>query len=83
MAARRPGSVSEGARSEPASEQNWRSPRSRRCTSTRRSWTRRKQWYEKLVAVNPKNTEAYYTLGVIAWTKTVSRHAWTPAPSWA
>jgi tetratricopeptide (TPR) repeat protein len=29
-----------------------------------------KQWYEKLVAVNPKNKEAYYTLGVIAWTKT-------------
>lgn len=29
-----------------------------------------KQWYEKLVAVNPKNKEAYYTLGVIAWTQT-------------
>jgi tetratricopeptide (TPR) repeat protein len=29
-----------------------------------------KQWYEKLVIVNPKNKEAYYTLGVIAWTKT-------------
>ena len=29
-----------------------------------------KQWYEKLVTVNPKNKEAYYTLGVIAWTKT-------------
>jgi len=29
-----------------------------------------KQWYEKLVSVNPKNKEAYYTLGVIAWTKT-------------
>ena len=28
-----------------------------------------KQWYEKLVSVNPKNKEAYYTLGVIAWTK--------------
>jgi Tfp pilus assembly protein PilF len=28
-----------------------------------------KQWYEKLIAVNPKNKEAYYTLGVIAWTK--------------
>lgn len=29
-----------------------------------------KTWYEKLVAVNPKSKEAYYTLGVIAWTKT-------------
>jgi Tfp pilus assembly protein PilF len=29
-----------------------------------------KQWYERLVSVNPKNKEAYYTLGVIAWTKT-------------
>jgi len=28
------------------------------------------QWYQKLVSVNPKNKEAYYTLGVIAWTKT-------------
>ncbi len=29
-----------------------------------------KQWYEKLIAVDPNNKEAYYTLGVIAWTKT-------------
>ncbi len=29
-----------------------------------------KQWYERLISVNPKNKEAYYTLGVIAWTKT-------------
>jgi Tfp pilus assembly protein PilF len=28
-----------------------------------------KQWYEKLVTINPKNKEAYYTLGVIAWTR--------------
>jgi Tfp pilus assembly protein PilF len=28
-----------------------------------------KSWYEKLVAVNPRNKEAYYTLGVIAWSK--------------
>jgi tetratricopeptide (TPR) repeat protein len=27
------------------------------------------QWYQKLIALNPKNKEAYYTLGVIAWTK--------------
>lgn len=29
-----------------------------------------KQWYQRLVTVNPKNKEAYYTLGVIAWTQT-------------
>ncbi|HZT32027.1 MAG TPA: tetratricopeptide repeat protein [Bryobacteraceae bacterium] len=29
-----------------------------------------KQWYERLISVNPQNKEAYYTLGVIAWTKT-------------
>ena len=29
-----------------------------------------KQWYEKLISVDPKNKEAYYTFGVIAWTKT-------------
>ena len=28
-----------------------------------------KAWYEKLIAVKPNNKEAYYTLGVIAWTK--------------
>src|SRR5215471_4815971 len=28
-----------------------------------------KQWYEKLVAANPNNKEAYYTLGVITWSK--------------
>ena len=27
------------------------------------------EWYLKLIALNPKNKEAYYTLGVIAWTK--------------
>ena len=29
-----------------------------------------KQWYERLISVSPNNKEAYYTLGVIAWTKT-------------
>ncbi len=29
-----------------------------------------KDWYAKLIAVDPNNKEAYYTLGVIAWTKT-------------
>jgi Tfp pilus assembly protein PilF len=28
-----------------------------------------KQWYEKLVATNPNNKEAYYTLGVITWSR--------------
>jgi len=28
-----------------------------------------KDWYAKLIAVDPANKEAYYTLGVIAWTK--------------
>jgi len=27
------------------------------------------QWYLKLISLNPKNKEAFYTLGVIAWTK--------------
>jgi len=27
------------------------------------------QWYLKLIQLNPKNKEAFYTLGVIAWTK--------------
>src|SRR5215467_9558464 len=27
-----------------------------------------KSWYEKLIAANPNNKEAYYTLGVITWT---------------
>ena len=28
-----------------------------------------KSWYAKLLAVDPRNKEAYYTLGVIAWTE--------------
>lgn len=28
-----------------------------------------KDWYLKLIAVDPNNKEAFYTLGVIAWTK--------------
>ena len=27
------------------------------------------EWYKKLIAADPKNKEAYYTLGVIAWTR--------------
>jgi tetratricopeptide (TPR) repeat protein len=32
-----------------------------------------RQWYQKLAEVNPKNKEAFYSLGVIAWAK------WYPA----
>ena len=32
-----------------------------------------KKWYKKLIEVDPKNKEAYYSLGVIAWAK------WYPA----
>ena len=28
------------------------------------------QWYQKLASIDPKNKTAFYTLGVIAWTKT-------------
>jgi Tfp pilus assembly protein PilF len=27
-------------------------------------------WYKRMIAVNPESKEAYYTLGVIAWTRT-------------
>jgi tetratricopeptide (TPR) repeat protein len=29
-----------------------------------------RDWYNKLIAVNPNDKTAYYTIGVIAWTKT-------------
>ncbi len=28
-----------------------------------------KEWYTKLITLNPKNKEAHYTMGVIAWTE--------------
>lgn len=28
-----------------------------------------KQWYQKLISVSPNNKEAYYTLGVITWSR--------------
>ena len=28
-----------------------------------------KEWNQKLIAINPQNKDAYYTLGVIAWTQ--------------
>jgi tetratricopeptide (TPR) repeat protein len=27
------------------------------------------EWYKKVIAINPKNKEAYYTMGVIAWSQ--------------
>lgn len=33
------------------------------------------EWYKKLIEVNPSNKEAYYTLGVIAWTKAFQDNA--------
>lgn len=32
--------------------------------------TEASEWYRKLIDADPKNKEAYYTLGVIAWTQT-------------
>lgn len=34
-----------------------------------KKWDDAKQWYEKLVAVDPNNKEAYYSLGFIAWSR--------------
>lgn len=36
-----------------------------------KNWDEAEQWYRKLIEVNPNNKEAYYTLGVIAWTRWV------------
>ncbi|MCS7314188.1 MAG: tetratricopeptide repeat protein [Bryobacterales bacterium] len=33
------------------------------------------EWYKKLIEVSPSNKEAYYTLGVIAWTKAFQDNA--------
>ena len=38
-----------------------------------KKWDYAQQWYEKLVAVDPNNADAYYSLGFIAWSK------WYPA----
>jgi tetratricopeptide (TPR) repeat protein len=31
-------------------------------------------WFKKVIAANPKNKEAYYTLGVITWARTFPKH---------
>jgi len=38
-----------------------------------KKWDDAQQWYEKEIAVDPKNADAYYSLGFIAWSK------WYPA----
>ena len=38
-----------------------------------KKWDDAQQWYEKLIAVDPNNPEAYYSLGFVAWSK------WYPA----
>jgi len=38
-----------------------------------KKWDDAQQWYEKLVAINPKNADAYYSIGFIAWSR------WYPA----
>ena len=32
-----------------------------------KDWSNARQWYEKLIAVDPRNADAYYSLGFIAW----------------
>jgi Tfp pilus assembly protein PilF len=34
-----------------------------------RKWDLAEQWYKKAIELDPKDKEAYYTLGVIAWSK--------------
>ena len=38
-----------------------------------KKWDDAQQWYEKLIAAEPSNTDAYYSLGFVAWSK------WFPA----
>jgi Flp pilus assembly protein TadD len=38
-----------------------------------KKWDDAQQWYEKLIAVEPDNADAYYSLGFVAWSK------WFPA----
>jgi tetratricopeptide (TPR) repeat protein len=34
-----------------------------------KKWDEAEQWYNKLTAVDPKNADAYYSLGFISWSK--------------
>jgi tetratricopeptide (TPR) repeat protein len=37
---------------------------------SQKNWDEAETWYNKLTSIDPSNKTAYYTLGVIAWTKT-------------
>ena len=41
----------------------------------RKKWDDAQQWYEKLTAADPRNADAYYSMGFIAWSR------WYPAYS--
>jgi tetratricopeptide (TPR) repeat protein len=34
-----------------------------------KKWDEAQQWYEKLIAVDPSNVDAYYSMGFITWSK--------------
>jgi len=34
-----------------------------------KKWDEAQQWYDKLIAVEPRNADAYYSMGFIAWSK--------------
>src|SRR6516162_2627030 len=34
-----------------------------------KKWDEAQQWYEKLIAVEPQNADAYYSVGLIAWSR--------------
>jgi tetratricopeptide (TPR) repeat protein len=38
-----------------------------------KKWDDAEKWYQKVIELDPKNTDAYYSLGFIAWSK------WYPA----
>jgi len=43
----------------------------------KRDYSKAEEWYKKVIQADPKNKEAYYTLGVIAWSEFVP--AWKEA----